>query len=64
MRVDEEGKLEILNGALQSFKEEIVRVNLHKRYAVVRVKMLGEKTVLFGLAMEKDGLRQQAGEGS
>lgn len=64
VRVDEEGKLEILNGALQSFKEEIVRVNLHKRYAVVRVRMLGEKTVLFGLAMEKDGLRQQAGEES
>ncbi|HJG83631.1 MAG TPA: hypothetical protein K8V78_11125 [Lacrimispora saccharolytica] len=64
VRVDEEGKLEILNGALQSFKEEIVRVNLHKRYAVVRVKMLGEKTVLFGLTMEKDGLRQQAGEES
>lgn len=64
VRVDEEGKFEILNGALQSFKEEIVRVNLHKRYAVVRVKMLGEKTVLFGLAMEKDGLRQQAGERS
>lgn len=64
VRVDEEGKLEILNGALRSFKEEIVRVNLHKRYAVVRVRMLGEKTVLFGLAMEKDGLRQQAGERS
>lgn len=58
VRVDEEGKLEILNGALQAFKEEIVRVNLHKRYAVVRVRMLGEKTVLFGLAMEKDELRR------
>lgn len=58
VRVDEEGKLEILNGVLQSFKEEIVTVNLHKRYAVVRVRMLGEKTVLFGLAMEKDGLRR------
>lgn len=58
VRVDEEGKLEILNGVLQSFKEEIVRVNLHKRYAVVRVRMLGEKTVLFGLAMEKDELRR------
>ena len=41
-----------------------MRVNLHKRYAVVRVRMLGEKTVLFGLAMEKDELRQQAGERS
>lgn len=59
VRIDGEGSLEILSGALLLFKEEIVRVNLHKRYAVVRVRMLGEKTVLFGLAMEKDSLREQ-----
>ena len=55
--VDKAGTINVISGPLKEFEKEILRVNLHKRYAVVKVKMLGEKTVLFGIVMEKDGER-------
>ncbi len=57
--VDKNGQIYITGGPLKAFEEEILRINLHKRYAVVKVKMLGEKTVLFGLVMEKDREEQK-----
>lgn len=56
--VDKAGTIHVISGPLKEFEKEILRVNLHKRYAVVKVKMLGEKTVLFGIVMEKDGERR------
>lgn len=56
--VDKAGTIDVISGPLKEFEKEILRVNLHKRYAVVKVKMLGEKTVLFGIVMEKDGERR------
>lgn len=53
--VNQAGKTDVIRGPLKAFEKEILRINLHKRYAVVKVKMLGEKTVLFGIVMEKDG---------
>lgn len=53
--VNQAGKTDVIRGPLKAFETEILRINLHKRYAVVKVKMLGERTVLFGIVMEKDG---------
>ncbi len=40
-----------IRGPLKAFEKQIERINLHKRYAVVRVSMgRREQTVLFGLA--------------
>ena len=40
-----------IRGPLRAFEKQIERINLHKRYAVVRVSMgRREQTVLFGLA--------------
>ena len=56
--VNQDGTIDVIRGPLKAFEKEILRINLHKRYAVVQVKMLGEKTVLFGIVMEKDGERR------
>lgn len=50
-----DGSLRALHGPLEQFQGMIERINLHRRYAVVRV-MIGQKerTVLFGLCLEKD----------
>lgn len=56
--VNQDGTIDVIRGPLKAFEKEILRINLHKRYAVVQVKMLGEKTVLFGIVMEKDGKRR------
>ncbi len=52
-RVAEEksGGEQRIEGPLRAFADQIERINLHKRYAVVRVRMRHrEQTVLFGLA--------------
>lgn len=56
--VNQDGTIDVIRGPLKAFEKEILRINLHKRYAVVQVKMLEEKTVLFGIVMEKDEERR------
>lgn len=47
----ESGAIRRIKGPLNAFAHQIERINLHKRYAVVRVMMRHrEQTVLFGLA--------------
>ena len=53
VQTTEEGDIAAMRGALSYFKKEIVRVNLHKRYAVVRTRILGEeRTLKFGIRIE------------
>lgn len=52
--VSEDGKVKVISGVLKQYEQEIIRVNLHKRYAVVKINMLGEKTVLFGILIENN----------
>ena len=48
------GAIRCIEGPLKAFEKQIERMNLHKRYAVVRIKMCHrEQTVLFGLAGNK-----------
>ena len=56
VKTDENGKIISVIGALAYFEKEIVRVKLHKRYAIVKTRMLGEeRTLIFGIWLEKDG---------
>ena len=51
----EDGKISGIHGALRLFKDQIERISLHKRYAVVRVRFLQrEQTVLLGIRLGKD----------
>lgn len=51
----EDGHVIAIDGVLKYFEKNIIRWNLHKRYAVVGVRMLGvEKTVLFGIRLLQD----------
>lgn len=53
----EDGKILIIEGVLEQFEKNILKWNLHKRYAVVRVEILGEeRTVIFGIRLLKDEL--------
>ena len=53
VQTTEDGDIAAMRGALSYFKKEIVRVNLHKRYAVVRTRILGEeRTLKFGIRIE------------
>lgn len=55
VKTDPEGKIEMLRGPLGLFEKQIERINFHKRYAVVRVRLCGrEQTVLFGLKPWKE----------
>lgn len=63
IHVDQAGKIDVIRGPLKAFEREILRINLHKRYAVVKVEMLGEKTVLFGIVMGKDGAAVEKAKG-
>ena len=50
-----DGKISRIHGALRLFENQIERVSLHKRYAVVRVRFLQrEQTVLLGIRLGKD----------
>lgn len=56
VETDDDGKVVSMNGALMYFEKEIVRMNLHKRYAVVQTQMLGEeRSLVFGVRLGKDG---------
>lgn len=50
--VSQDGRVKVKSGALKQYEQEILIINLHKRYAVVKINMLGEKTVLFGIQIE------------
>ena len=52
---DEQGKIKITRGALKQYENNILRVDFHKRYAVVNTRILGkDRTLLFGFRLEKD----------
>lgn len=53
----EDGHVLAIDGVLKYFEKNIIRWNLHRRYAVVGVSMLGmEKTILFGIRLLQDEL--------
>lgn len=55
VKTDEAGAVVSMEGALSFFEKEIETVNLHKRYAVVKTKMLGEeRSLLFGIRLSRD----------
>ena len=50
-----DGGIRSMEGALSCFTSDDVRLNLHKRYAVVKTRMLGEeRTLVFGIRLKKD----------
>lgn len=55
VHMDENGRVDRLDGPLEHFKEKIIRLNLRKRYAVIESTMRGERqTALLGIKLEKD----------
>lgn len=55
IHVSEDGVATVADGILKQFEKDIVRFNLRKRFALVRVWMLGEeRTLIFGLRLQKD----------
>lgn len=53
--VEEDGGIRCITGALKTLEREIVKVNVRKRYAVVRSFLLGnERTMLLGVRLQKD----------
>lgn len=55
MAVSEEGEIISIHGALEYLKEDILQMNLHKRYVIVKVSMLKkEKTMILGIRLVKD----------
>ena len=49
------GNVVSVNGALACFEKACIKVNLHKRYALVKTQMLGEQRILrFGIRLKKD----------
>lgn len=51
----EDGQPAKIEGPLQYFEEQIIRVNLHKRYAVARLTLCHrEQTVLFGIKLKRE----------
>lgn len=55
VETETDGGIVFIDGALSCFNRDDVAVNLHKRYAVVRTRMLGEeRSLLFGIVLKKD----------
>lgn len=53
--VEENGQIRCVKGALKMLEQEIIRINVRKRYAIVRAFLLGsERTMLLGLRLWKD----------
>lgn len=53
--LNEENKILSVEGVLSHYLEKIVKLNLHKRFAVVEVELFNRKQkVLFGLQLEQD----------
>ena len=52
---DEAGAIVSMNGALEYFKDRIVRMNLHKRFAVIELTLFHKKrTLIFGIRLKHD----------
>lgn len=52
---DEENNIKEIDGPLKYFQNEIVRLNLRKRYAVIETAIGGQKqNVMLGIRLEKD----------
>lgn len=55
VETDDDGEVVSMKGALMYFEKEIVRMNLHKRYAVVQTRMLGEeRSLVFGVRLGRE----------
>ena len=55
VETEQDSGIRSMEGALSCFASDDVRVNLHKRYAVVKTRMLGEeRTLVFGIRLKKD----------
>lgn len=54
-----DGGIILKEGALSLFQKEIVKINLHKRYAVVKTGLLGEeRSLVFGIRLKGGNQRQ------
>lgn len=54
LTVDPDGKVQIIRGLLQYFEKDIIKINLHKRYATVRTKLFHrDRTLVFGVRLEE-----------
>lgn len=57
--VTPDGKITWMDGPLSYMKENILKINFHKRYAVVKMRILGvDKTAILGVRLEKDQLKK------
>lgn len=55
VETETDGGIISMDGALSCFNRDDVAVNLHKRYAVVKTRLLGEeRTLVFGIRLKKD----------
>lgn len=53
--LDNENKMIGADGVLEQYQSQIVKLNLHKRYALVEVELFNRKqTILFGVRLERD----------
>lgn len=56
IRLDGGSRIESAKGILNGYLAQIVKLNLHKRFAVVDVELFHRRQqVLFGLSLEQDG---------
>lgn len=59
--IDEDGKIFRLKGILRYFEKDIVKLNFHKRYAVVKIDMFcKQQTLIFGIMLNQDKLGGEA----
>lgn len=55
VETETDGGIISMEGALSCFNRDDVTVNLHKRYAVVKTRLLGEeRSLVFGIRLKKD----------
>lgn len=55
IELDDQGKIASICGALRYFKNQIIKFDFHKRFAVISVSALGgERTLLLGIKLNKD----------
>lgn len=53
--LNEENQIVQAEGALENYRERIVKLNLHKRFAIVEVELFNRRqAVLFGVRLEQD----------
>ena len=53
--LNEENRIVKADGVLEHYRDRIVKLNLHKRFAVVEVELFNRtQAVLFGVSLEQD----------